>query len=216
MKYDLVIWDFNGTLTDDVAISIDSVNTLLSARGLNIISSLEEYRSLFSFPIRDYYVKLGFDFSKESYDTVAKEWMDEYVSRMALAGLTPHAKETLKKISDAGIEQIILSTSEVEMLERLVSLHGIRKYFSAVLGLDNIYGGGKTEMAKKWADGKTFRALFVGDTVHDFDTAKAIGADCILYSGGHDSREKLLSRTENVVDDIRSVFLFAEKTIDDR
>ena len=39
MKYGTVVWDFNGTLLDDVEVGIRSVNKLLSDRGLPVIES---------------------------------------------------------------------------------------------------------------------------------------------------------------------------------
>lgn len=208
MKYDLVIWDFNGTLADDVHIGIESTNLLLRRRGLSEIESVERYRELFGFPIIDYYKKLGFDFEKEPYDIIAREWVDEYILREPTLTTNKNVEKTLAKIKALGISQIVLSSSEIGMLEGELSLLGIRDYFDAVLGIDNIHAGGKIEMAKKWAEGKSFSAVFIGDTTHDFDTAEAIGADCILYSGGHDAKYKLMSRTDRIVDDIYEVISF--------
>ena len=193
MKYDLIIWDFNGTLTDDVQIGIDSVNAVMERRNMPLIMDVEHYRSIFCFPIIDYYKKLGFDFDKEPYSVVANEWVKEYLSRENTMKLSVGAAEILEKIKSLGITQIILSSSELGMLKRECALLGIEGYFDAILGLDNIYAGGKAEMAKEWAKGKSFNALFIGDTLHDLDTARAIGADCLLYSGGHDKLSKLES-----------------------
>lgn len=208
MKYDLVIWDFNGTLADDVDIGIESTNLLLRRRGMAEIESVEQYKELFGFPIIDYYKKLGFDFEKEPYDIVAREWVDEYLSRETAIKTNKNAEKTLAEIRSMGIGQIILSSSEIGMLERELSLLGIREYFDAVLGIDNIHAGGKIEMAKRWAEGKSFSALLIGDTAHDFNTARAIGADCVLFSGGHDSKNKLTACTENVIDDIYDIIGF--------
>lgn len=205
MKYNLVIWDFNGTLADDVEIGIDCTNTLLERRNMNKIDDVNYYREIFCFPIIEYYEKLGFDFQKEPYDLVAEEWAKEYLARERTLRTSPNAPVILEKIKQLGIPQIILSSSELEMLGRQLSHLGITEYFDTVLGLDNIYAGGKIEMAKKWCHDKSFNALFIGDTVHDYDTAKAMGADCILYSCGHDSRWKLESLEVPIVDDLLEI-----------
>ncbi len=208
MKYNLIIWDFNGTLTDDVGIGIDSINTILKRRKMPVIKDVEHYRSIFCFPIIDYYKKLGFDFDKEPYSIVANEWVAEFLSREKNMTPSKGALDILKKINNAGISQIILSSSEIGMLERELEFLGIRHYFDAVLGLDNVYAGGKAEMAKEWAKGKEFTALFIGDTLHDLDTARAIGADCLLYSGGHDCREKLVASGAPVIDSLSEISLY--------
>ena len=70
MKYTHIIWDFNGTVLDDVEAGIRSVNDMLAARGLPVITSVAQYRELFSFPVIDYYRRLGLDVEKEDYYTI--------------------------------------------------------------------------------------------------------------------------------------------------
>ena len=43
----------------------------------------------------------------------------------------------------------------------------------------------------------------IGDTVHDFEAARELGADCILYSGGHAPYEKLAELGFPIVGDLR-------------
>ena len=73
--YDYCIWDFNGTLLDDVGAGISSVNTLLSERNLPVIPSVDYYRGIFRFPIIEYYKSLGFDFDSEPYEELAPKWV---------------------------------------------------------------------------------------------------------------------------------------------
>lgn len=72
MKYKHIIWDWNGTLFNDVDACIKTMNELLNKRNLDLIRSREYYREVFGFPVIDYYQKLGFDFNQESFDKVAK------------------------------------------------------------------------------------------------------------------------------------------------
>lgn len=79
MIYDYCIWDFNGTILDDVELGMNCVNTLLSERGLPVIPSREVYRKRFDFPIIDYYRELGFDFERDPYEELAQLWIDLYM-----------------------------------------------------------------------------------------------------------------------------------------
>jgi len=47
--------------------------------------------------------------------------------------------------------------------------------------------------------------LFVGDTVHDHEVARAIGADCVLIPGGHHPRTKLEKTGVPVLEDLYQV-----------
>ncbi|MBR5280760.1 MAG: HAD family hydrolase [Clostridia bacterium] len=185
-KYNYILWDFNGTILDDVQTGIDSVNVLLSDRGLPIIPSKEVYRAVFGFPIRDYYGRLGFDFSKEPYEKVAVEWVNQYLSRVQEAPLCPGVFEALNFFREQKIPQSILSATKLEMLQGQLQNLGIRTYFEEVMGLDNIYATSKEALALSWKERHfDVEAVMIGDTVHDYEVAQAMGIDCVLISGGH-------------------------------
>ena len=50
-KHTHLIWDFNGTLLQDIDLAIGCTNTMLAARDLPVFPSLEVYREVFDFPI---------------------------------------------------------------------------------------------------------------------------------------------------------------------
>ena len=50
-RYTHIIWDFNGTLFDDIGACMSSVNKMLEERGLSMIANADEYRNVFGFPI---------------------------------------------------------------------------------------------------------------------------------------------------------------------
>ena len=192
MDYDYVVWDFNGTLLDDVMTGIRSVNTLLAERGLPEISGVEHYRSVFGFPIIEYYRSLGFDFESEPYEVLAPLWVALYLENVKNAGLFCDVRSTLEKIKEQGIKQIILSATEQQMLIEQIRSLEIEGYFEEILGLDNIHAGSKLSLAYDWrARHHDARVLLIGDTDHDAQTARALGADCVLVCRGHQSREHL-------------------------
>lgn len=212
MKYTHIIWDFNGTILDDVRVGIDSVNVLLLRRGLLPIASVEEYRRVFGFPIIKYYERIGFDFQKENYADVAVEWVDEYMSRVPNAKINNGAENCLVKVRDSGRENLLVSATEINMLKKQLGMLGISHLFDGVYGLDNIHAYNKTAVAKLWREkNPDAKALFIGDTDHDLETAEAIGADCILYSGGHQSKQSLATFGCPVVDDLGELdgFIFS-------
>lgn len=52
--YKCIIWDWNGTLLDDVALNIKIADTMLTSRGLDTIESVEYYLREFDFPVVDF------------------------------------------------------------------------------------------------------------------------------------------------------------------
>ncbi len=207
-KYKHIIWDWNGTIFNDVKLGVDIINKLLRERGLQTLS-VESYKNIFTIPVKDYYANLGFDFSIEPFEVVGKYWMDEYENRKFECTLYDDAVKLMKKIYENGIGQSILSAYSQHTLEEMVDHYGLRKYFTHIAGLDNIYAASKLhigkDLMKRLGNGKG-ETLVIGDTIHDYEVAVEIGADCVLISCGHQSKEKLLSVTQNVFDSLKELF----------
>ncbi len=191
--YTHVIWDFNGTILDDIELGIRSVNVMLEKRNLPVIPDRAHYRSIMHFPIVEYYRELGFDFEKEDYYTVlAPEWVALYMAGEAECRMMPDVAETLAVVKAAGIPQIILSASDREQLLFQLRRLEILDFFDEVLGLDNIYAKSKTGLAEDWLRrNPNARPLCIGDTDHDAALADVLGADCLLYTEGHQSKQRL-------------------------
>ncbi len=191
-QYTHLIWDFNGTLLDDVESCIKSANRLLVAHGLSPIASVEQYRSLFGFPIIDYYRRLGFDFSVTPYADLAVEWVAYYLEQTRNACLYPDVTAVLDRFSGLGLQQLILSATELGMLEGQVNALGIRDRFDQLLGLENIQAYSKEQIGIRWRVANPgARPLLIGDTDHDAAVAAAMGIDCVLICRGHQSRSHL-------------------------
>ncbi len=213
MIYTHIIWDFNGTLLDDVMAGIKSENVLLARRNMPLIESIDRYQRSFCFPIVEYYKKLGHDFEKEDYNELAIEWVTEYLKFSKESRLNEGVKDVLDKFKDENCRQVILSASERQMLVKQVKELGIYDYFDEILGLDNIHAHSKAEMAEEWAKTRKIpRALFIGDTTHDYEVACRMNVDCVLVARGHQNKETLLKCGVPVFDTFYDVVDYAEKS----
>lgn len=130
IKYKHIIWDWNGTLIDDVWLVVEIMNKMLKKRNLPGIDS-KKYREIFDFPVTKYYLKLGFDFSNESFEELTVEFTTEYYQRFNECKLFNEAEEVLKKISDMGISQSILSASKEDVLMKSLPSWGLTLSLSA-------------------------------------------------------------------------------------
>lgn len=207
-KYTYVLWDWNGTLIDDLQMNIDLENSMLHQRNLSPLPSKDFYLENFDFPILDFYYLIGYTFENESYEEVAEIYAAEYERRLETTSLFPDAKRVLYTLSKNGFTQVIISATEQNMLLSQVDRYGISGYFESVLGTNNKLGQSKVQTALSWLkqngiDPKT--AVFIGDTLHDLETARAIGCDCILTSRGHFSKKRLLTAGVPVADSLDEV-----------
>jgi len=192
-NYKHIIWDWNGTLINDVWLVVEIMNKMLEKRNLPKIDS-KKYKEIFDFPVMNYYSKLGFDFSDESFEELSVEFISEYYQCFNECKLYDGVEEVLKKIRDSGIPQSILSASKENVLIEKIKHYGIDKYFYRIMGLENHYAESKVERGKKWIAELNLDpqdVLLIGDTIHDYDVSKHIGCDCLLVANGHHSYERL-------------------------
>jgi len=206
MKYTHVIWDWNGTLLDDVAWCMTTINTMLAKRGLPVLGSVAAYHGVFGFPIIDYYRRVGFDFEKEPFEDLAAEYIDFYHGGGSDAALYPGARALLADIQSAGLRQVILSASELGNLFTQLRPFGINAYFDEILGISDIFAASKIDIGKEYiARARPEKAILIGDSAHDKEVADALGADCVLVANGHQSKEALRSTGAPVVDCLEEI-----------
>lgn len=210
MKHKQIIWDFNGTLLDDVAETLDATNAVLARHGKPLLADADAYRHVFGFPVIDYYEKIGLE--RAHFEAYADEWVAEYNRRAPQAGLYPCCREALVYFRDAGCRQYLLSATEREMLAGQLAPLDIKSYFDDIVGQDDTRAHGKLAAAVEWSKKvKLYTALLVGDSLHDAEVAAAIGADCVLLACGHQSRARLEATGRRVFDTVADLLHAAEK-----
>ena len=204
-----MIYDFNGTILDDVDVCLKAENYTIEHFGLDRGPlSREEYLQIFTFPVQKYYENVGFDWKDHSYEEVGRYWFDWYRALRNEYKVFDGVKEILVRNHEKGNLNILLSASSLVELKIQLEELGIAEYFDEVLGIDNIYAGSKVDIALSWIRDKDPKdCMMIGDSLHDLETAQAMGVDCVLVAKGHQAKDVLLRNYDKVVDDIREVEL---------
>lgn len=203
-----VLWDWNGTLLDDLEVCVRILNVLCERRGMRCIE-VEEYLEKFTFPVIDYYRAVGFDFEKEPFEVPAREWIALYGRSVYDEGrIHQGAREVLSTVREEGIGQSILSAHERGALDEAVGRYGLRAFFDEVIGIENHYAESKVDIGTRWLERGRYRpeeVVLVGDTLHDWEVAEAMGIGCILVANGHQNRARLERAGVPVLNDIGDV-----------
>ena len=195
---------------DDGWLFVDVMNSILQRREMDTIT-LEKYREIFGFPVKDYYIKLGFDLEKEPFEESGLEFIKEYENRMFEAKLYPEVISLLTKLKAAGISHSILSAQHQTLLDDLLQFYNIQDYFIEVIGLDNHYANSKIENGINWINRLDFtvqEVLMIGDTDHDFDVSRAMGIDCLLFSQGHHCATRLEKTGAAVFHNLHDILIY--------
>ncbi len=210
MKLEAVIWDWNGTMLNDLHLSLRTINSLLNERRLPLLTT-ERYLDLFTFPVSHYYQLIGFDFTREPFETPAHQFIERYGAMVKECGLHPEVCPCLKRIADSGCKQFILSAMQQQQLDETVWQNRITHFFEEVCGLDDHYAVSKIDnghrlMKTRELNGDT--TVLIGDTIHDYEVATALNCHCILVANGHQSRCRLESTGTKVVSHLGEVELW--------
>lgn len=204
-----MVWDWNGTLLDDVTCCVQVANQMLGEFELPQFCDVADYRATFRFPIIDYYARLGFDTSSGgNFEAAAHRFIELYGPASTTCGLHDGAVAAMTALRHAGIRQVVISASQRDNLMAQLAPFGLGDLLDAVHGIDDIYAASKQDLARRWLEDEGIspdRVLFVGDTQHDFEITEALGARCVLFSGGHHAHAHLQTLGPRVIDDLREV-----------
>lgn len=202
-KPQMIVFDWNGTLIDDVWLSVNAINQLLEKRRKPLIT-IDHYKEIFDFPVKKYYTTLGLDTENE-WNSLANEFIASYLGDLEKIKLFQDVIETIGFLKMNGIETGIFSAMQHEGLNRHVKHLKIDHFFKFIQGTEDYYAEGKAHLGKKLLTDNGLKAenmLFVGDTVHDFEVSKEIGCKSVLVSRGHNSPQRLDSTGACVINSL--------------
>ncbi|MCC8173203.1 MAG: HAD family hydrolase [Odoribacter sp.] len=204
--YKNIVWDWNGTLVNDIQKNHTTLNNMLKRRGLKEFT-IEEYKQHFTFPVENFYKLANFDFQKESMHEISLDFVNTYDSLDIPTPLTQNAYEILNTLHTAGYKLYILSALRQDFLHQMLKEFGIAHFFSTACGSDNIYATSKIARGQKMVNEcgiNPAETLMIGDTVHDAEVAHSLGFDCILYTGGHNSKKRLQKQAP-IIDNLQQL-----------
>lgn len=184
---DHVVWDWNGTLWDDLPQVHLAVNAALREVGAPTIG-MSEYIRLFTRPLPLFYRRvLGRDITDSEWKRINHRFEASYASSLHLAGLANEARPALETVARSGATQSILSLYPHDPLSAMVHKLGIAHYFTRIDGLRGQSGGSKVGLFGSHLEAAAGgvpppRVVMVGDTDDDLAAAREAGSKCILIN----------------------------------
>lgn len=185
-----LVWDWNGTLLNDIEVVVASTNTaFVKAGGLAI--TVDDHRRRFRRPIIDFYSEwLGRELTETEFVEMDELFHASYRDSLTTVSLAADAISAMAAWTGT---QSLLSMWFHHELVPMVARFGLD--FRRIDGLrDRGQGTYKAEHLKNHLleQGLTGpEVVLIGDSVDDFTAAKAVGARCVLYSGGFTHEESL-------------------------
>jgi phosphoglycolate phosphatase-like HAD superfamily hydrolase len=190
-----LVWDWNGTLLDDLTLVVAATNAALVAAG-GTPTTPDDHRRDFRRPISEYYsLVLGRPVDEEEFARLDKIFHEAYAEGLTTCALAADAMEALG--GWAGTQSLLSMWFHTELVPT-VDRYGLTRYFARVDGNRAAVGGGHkaphlaAHLAALGVDGA--ECVLIGDSVDDADAAAAAGARCVLYTGGFTDPDRLRGR----------------------
>jgi phosphoglycolate phosphatase-like HAD superfamily hydrolase len=206
-----VVWDWNGTLLNDLEQVVHSVNAALAPLGAGPITA-DDYRAGYTRPVVLFYEHLlGRPVGDDEWEQLDITFHETYRGALADAELAPDALAAMEVVEQAGWTQSLLSMfphaellvalQQHDLAGRLLAVDGLRggrgdrKYGSLVKHLERVAPriGGRIDPTT---------VVMIGDALDDADAAEGLGIRCVLYASGSHPREKLVASGHPVADSL--------------
>nr|WP_203815078.1 HAD hydrolase-like protein [Actinoplanes ferrugineus] len=196
-----LVWDWNGTLLDDLSLVVSSTNTAFESIGGRNVDA-DEHRSRFRRPVADFYAEiLGRAIDEAEFGELDRIFHDAY--RLGLTSMTL-AADAMTAIKAWPGSQSLLSMWFHNELVPAVETYGLAGVFTRVDGLRTEVGGHlkaghlATHLDELGVAGDD--VVLIGDSLDDAAAADAVGGKVVLYTGGFTHPDRLRASGYPVAD----------------
>jgi phosphoglycolate phosphatase-like HAD superfamily hydrolase len=196
-----LVWDWNGTLLDDLSLVVSATNHAFAAVGGRPVGA-DEHRARFRRPVAEFYAEiLGRALDEAEFGEIDRIFHDAYRLGLTTMTLAADAKEALTSWPGT---QSLLSMWFHDELVPAVETYGLAGVFTRVDGLRTEVGGHLKagHLAEHLAGlGLTGdRVVLIGDSLDDAAAADSVGGEAVLYTGGFTDPVRLRASGRPVAD----------------
>ncbi|GIM92376.1 HAD family hydrolase [Paractinoplanes toevensis] len=196
-----LVWDWNGTLLDDLSLVVSSTNEAFAAVGGRSVDA-DEHRSRFRRPVAEFYAEiLERAVDEEEFGKLDRIFHDAY--RMGLTSMALAADATSAIRAWPGSQSLLSMWFHNELVPA-VETYGLAGLFTRVDGLRTEVGGHlkaghlAAHLAELGIPGD--QVVLIGDSLDDAAAADSVGGQAVLYTGGFTHPDRLRASGRPVAD----------------
>lgn len=193
--YDLIVFDWDGTLMDSAAAIVQAI--VLAARDLGLEEPPEaRARHVIGLGLSDALRHAVPDLAEDEYPRMVERYRHHYLSRDHELVLFNGAFEMVAGLAEAGRKLAVATGKSRVGLNRALAHSGLGAFFHATRCADECFSKPHPEMLEQIIDELGVdrrRTLMVGDTTHDLLMARNAGVDGLGVTFGAHPRAALES-----------------------
>lgn len=189
-NYENWIFDWSGTLVDDLTMVIHATNHVLQVYGRSTMTR-EEFREQFRLPYMDFYQEVLPEVPLPELETHFRAGFAAAATSGVTSPILSHAYDFLEFLSAGGKRMFILSSMDAKAFDEHAQELGVDHFFEACYAgvldkreqIDHILSEHQMD---------TKKTVFLGDMTHDVETAKHGGIASIALLTGYQNKQQLL------------------------
>jgi len=193
-RYDLIVFDWDGTLMDSAALIVASVQA--AARDLGLTPPSEaRARHIIGLGLGDALRHALPDLPSEHYDELVERYRHHYLARDHELAMFPGAVELVRRLAAGGVRLAVATGKSRRGLDRALHASGLGGYFTATRCADECFSKPHPQMIEELMAVCAVapqRTLMIGDTTHDLLMAHNAGVPAVAVSYGAHPRNLLI------------------------
>ena len=193
-QFDLIVWDWDGTLANSTGMITDAIVQAASQVGLPALDPTAA-SNIIGFGLRESIHALFGDIPAEKAQALARQYTANYYAGESEIPLFAGAKETIIELHRRGYKLAVATGKGRRGLNLALEHCGLSPYFHATKTVDECFSKPHPQMLDELMDElvvRPERTLMIGDTSYDLQMAQNAGVPALAVTFGAQSREQLL------------------------
>lgn len=185
-RYDLIVFDWDGTLMDSTAVIAGSIQAACRDLGLEVPGD-EAARHVIGLGLEQALRYAVPDAPESMYGPLVERYRHHFLAQDKAIPLFDGARETLAELHDAGYWLAVATGKSRMGLDRVLDSTGLKRYFHATRTADQTFSKPHPAMLLELLDELAVgagRALMIGDTTHDVQMAQNAQVDAVAVGYG--------------------------------
>ena len=190
-KYDMILWDFDGTLADTLAGLLRLFNELAAAYDFAPLTDPHAAREL---PLRQLLKQQRVPVWR--LPRLMRHFLEAQQSQMPTTRLYEGLCPLLEELSSCGLALGVVSSNSADNVRACLQANGVEQRFAVVVGYRRLFGKHRAlARVSRQRQLDPRRVLYVGDEVRDIEAARRAQMEICSVTWGVNSRT-LLARHE--------------------
>jgi phosphoglycolate phosphatase len=192
-RYDLIVFDWDGTVMDSTAVIASSIQQACRDLDLSVPSD-EAARHVIGMGLGEALRHAVPDAPESMYEPLVARYKHHFLAQDASIPLFDGARETISELHGAGYWLAVATGKSRIGLDRALQSSAMTEYFHATRTADQTFSKPHPAMLLEIIDElglEPARVLMVGDTTHDLQMAINAGVDALAVTHGAHPAEQL-------------------------